>query len=78
MYFIFLGNKQIQWIYIPCWSGSGLISLFKVYFEFHKMLFTDYLVMANLWISNQIKGNKLCTTDTLWELRSHDIPFIVC
>ena len=43
-------------------SGSRL---FIVYFEFPEILFTDYLVMANIWISNQIKGNKSCTTDTL-------------
>ena len=47
-------NKQIRQIYIPPLSGSGL---FKFCCMCHKILFTGYLVMANLWILNQIKGN---------------------
>ena len=43
-------NKKIRCIYIPRRSGSGL---FKVYFKFYKILFTCYLVLANLWLLNQ-------------------------
>ena len=28
--------------------------------------------MANLWILNQMKGNKSSTSDTLWALACHD------
>ena len=34
-------------------SPRGGSDLFKVYFKFHKILFTGYLGMANLWILNQ-------------------------
>ena len=44
----------------PHQIGSGL---FIVYFKFHKILFTGYLVMARLWILNQIKGSKSYTND---------------
>ena len=46
-------NKQIRWISIPRRSGPGQ---FKVYFKFHKILVTAYLVMANLWIFKSIQG----------------------
>ena len=39
----------------PHQIGSGW---FIVYFKFHKILFTGYLVMARLWILNQIKGSE--------------------
>ena len=66
----FLTNKQIWWIYVLHRSGS---CLFTVNFKFHKILFTGYVVMVYLWILNQIKGNKSCTTiDNLWALACHD------
>ena len=41
-------------------------------FKFHKILFTRYFVMANLWILNQIKCNKACTTDITCALACHE------
>ena len=60
------------------------LGLFNVYFEFSEILFPDYLAMANLCISNQIRGYKSCTTDIYkhWRvMRTHilefcEIPFI--
>ena len=37
-----------------------------------------YLVMANLWILNQVKGSKSCTIDTLWALACHDKIVEIC
>ena len=54
------------------------VALACLKFKFHKILFTGYLVMAYLWILNQIKGNKSCTTDTLQALACHDKTKLLC
>ena len=39
--------------------------LVRLKYKFHKIVFTGYLVSANLWILNQIKDSKSCTTEVV-------------